>query len=265
MNKLLNDVVLGSDPELFITDIQGKFIPAWNVLEGSKVNPKPLGDGYFIQIDNALGEFNVPPASSKLEFIANIKEGLKRSSKELPDGYVFKIATSHNFTKEQLDHYMASQFGCESDRSAARMGAYNPKPKPPKDGLRCAGGHIHVGYKGDPDDKQLNDINIVKWMDILLGVPSMKLDKDKLRRRLYGKAGAYREKKYGVEYRTLSSFWLGSDELVGWVYDQTMKAVDRVNEKESLEEEDGKLVQLAINKSDEKAIDYLCEKYNLAV
>ncbi len=32
-------------------------------------------------------------------------------------------------------------------------------------------------------------------------------------------AGRYRKPSYGVEYRTLSNFWLNSPELVGWIYD----------------------------------------------
>jgi len=58
-------------------------------------------------------------------------------------------------------------------------------------------------------------------MDLYLGVPSVLMDKGELRKQLYGKAGAYRMKPYGVEYRTLSNFWIFSDTTIGWVWDNT--------------------------------------------
>lgn len=262
--NLISNIKAGSDPEVFLMK-DGIIVPSFDLIGGSKVNPRPLGDGFFVQEDNVALEYNIPPATSRQEFITNIFEGLKRSQEVLPDGYVFKIASSHKFTKAQLDHYNANLFGCESDRNAWLGGEFNDKPKVPNDGLRCTGGHFHLGYTCDPELKKQLDIFLVKWMDVYLAVPSMKIDKDKLRRRLYGKAGAYRDKKYGMEYRTLSSFWLASDELTGWVYDQAMKAVDAVNDKRELDDEDGKMIASAVNKSNMKAVDYLCEKYNLAI
>ena len=97
----------------------------------------------------------------------------------------------------------------------------NPKPTCEDKNLRSCGGHVHVGTKHDP-------IHVVKAMDIYLGVPSLKLDPDKQRRKLYGKAGAFRFKSYGVEYRTLSNFWIWSKELQEWVFKQTNKALEHI-------------------------------------
>ena len=38
---------------------------------------------------------------------------------------------------------------------------------------------------------------MVKLLDIFLGIPSVIIDPDKKRRKLYGKAGAFRLTKYG--------------------------------------------------------------------
>ena len=88
-------------------------------------------------------------------------------------------------------------------------------------------------------------------MDYAIGVPSVLIDSDKARRRLYGKAGSMRHKPYGVEYRTLSNFWLNSDELTSWVYDRTLwctKNLDRLPEFVSAF--DPQTLRRIINRSD---------------
>src|SRR5690606_27611941 len=88
--------------------------------------------------------------------------------------------------------------------------------------LRTAGGHIHVGYD-NPDNAMSADI--VLAMDVMLGVPSVLIDGDTRRRQMYGKAGCFRFKEYGLEYRTLSNFWIMSEERIRWAFRQTQQAV----------------------------------------
>jgi len=45
-------------------------------------------------------------------------------------------------------------------------------------------------------------------MDVVVELPFLRYDKQKLRRMFYGQPGIYREKPYGLEYRTPSNFWL---------------------------------------------------------
>ena len=42
---------------------------------------------------------------------------------------------------------------------------------------------------------------------------------------MYGAAGAFRPKPYGVEYRVLSNAWLLTEDRMRFVYKQTVKAV----------------------------------------
>lgn len=87
-------------------------------------------------------------------------------------------------------------------------------------------GHIHVGY---PNPSQELSEDIVKAFDIFLTLPALLIDKDERRRELYGKAGAFRFKEpWGVECRALSNFWIHSEDLIRWVYKQTIKAVECV-------------------------------------
>jgi hypothetical protein len=73
-------------------------------------------------------------------------------------------------------------------------------------------------------------MSLIRALDLFLGVPSIILDKDTQRRRVYGKAGAHRLKKYGAEYRVLSTFWTETDELIEWAYEGTQRAIDFVNQ-----------------------------------
>lgn len=66
---------------------------------------------------------------------------------------------------------------------------------------------------------------MVKLLDIFLGIPSVIIDPDKERRKLYGRAGAFRLTKYGFEYRTLSSYMMSKDSILNLVWDLLSLAV----------------------------------------
>jgi hypothetical protein len=100
-------------------------------------------------------------------------------------------------------------------------------------------------------------------MDMFLGVPSVVKDPDTDRRSLYGKAGCFRFTPYGVEYRTLSSYMMKTNQLIGFVYDQTMKAIKACNEGRKLIS--NTVVQRAINESNVELSNHLIEKYKLCV
>lgn len=275
-NFIAPDITLGSDPELFIFSAkENRIVISCDLLGGSKAFPRPAGkDGFFVQEDNALAEFNIPPAKTKDEFITNINTGIELFKQFLPESeYRMVIQPSHKFMPEQLLHYAVQEFGCSPDFNAW-LDKKNPSPEPPTDGLRSAGGHITIGYNLNPGasemgigEKDRPSINrhIIKFQDLFLAVPAMKMDSDRDRRRLYGKAGAFRHTHFGVEYRTLSSFWLKSKELIGWAWDQTLRAVDKVNNAETLPDGLYDRIRLAVDADHKPTQDALIEEYGLVV
>ncbi|MHA1950113.1 MAG: putative amidoligase domain-containing protein, partial [Candidatus Thorarchaeota archaeon] len=76
---------------------------------------------------------------------------------------------------------------------------------------------------------------MARLLDLFVGIPAAYVNFDKgpsiLRSHLwYGKPGRYRETEYGLEYRTLSNFWLASPDLVGLIYDLAEFTVEFYND-----------------------------------
>lgn len=206
---------IGADPEIFLK-AGGKPISAHDLIKGTKKEPHPV-DGGAIQVDGLATEFNVEPVSfsDTVAFndgIVKVMKQLHAAVKESNPSASFMKETSVEFDPE----YMASLpddvlvLGCDPD-----WNAYTCEKNPTPDGsvnFRATGGHIHLGWtKYMPvDDPEYIEIcaDIVKVLDLYIGLPCRILDPDDRRRTMYGKAGSFRPKPYGLEYRTPSSIWI---------------------------------------------------------
>lgn len=226
--KLVDEVLIGSDPELFLwSESLNKFIPVCGLVGGTKESPLPITDkGHALQEDNVAVEFCIPPCNNAKDFIDNINfvKNYLNDTILKPLDLITKCVASARFTAEQLDSIQAQTFGCDPDYNAWTMEQNTVDKSDPA--LRTAAAHIHVGYKHPNVDTSLL---IIQAMDLFLGIQSVLLDPDTERRKMYGKAGSYRFKIYGVEGRILSNFWLENDKLIKWAFDNTMKAIDFVN------------------------------------
>lgn len=210
---------LGSDPEVFLQNSAGKAISSIGYINADKWNPMQIPDmptGYTLQEDNVSLEYGIPPAATEVEFIHSIQAVMAKSLEYLPN-LSFSTMSCLIFTEDQMMEPRAHIFGCEPDYNAWTQ-KENPSPNPPHMYMRSAGGHIHVETSNDP-------ITVVRNMDLFLGVPSVLMDSGEERKKLYGSAGAHRVKPYGVEYRTLSNFWIFEEKLMSWVWRNTAKAL----------------------------------------
>jgi hypothetical protein len=196
-------------------------------------------------------------------FIKNINDTLNFLTQAVKDVHGLSIShlSAASFPKEELLNPAALEFGCDPDFNAWTL-ACNPRPKAVDETLRSCGGHIHIGF----DKEKADEISVIKMMDMHLGVPSVLMDKDGDRRRvLYGGPGAFRSKSYGVEYRTLSNFWIFDKRLIGWAWDNTNKAVSAAELQLVINEEDGKDIVSCITNNDKALAEKLVKKFNLEV
>lgn len=225
------NISIGADPELFLTK-NGKFRCAHNMIPGTKAEPFPVKDG-AVQIDGFALEFNIDPVTNADDFVTKINSVMGQMKTMIPADHDFAIVPSAKFNGNhfRMQPDEAKELGCEPDYSAYTLGE-NPKPDNTST-MRTASGHIHIGFLdkdnfvADPhsEEHMLRCATLVKQLDCYLGLPSLLFDKDTLRRKMYGQAGAFRPKPYGVEYRVLSNAWLLSEERMRFVFEQTVKAV----------------------------------------
>lgn len=267
----MSQILIGSDPEVILTK-NGSPFSSVGLLGGTKTHPRKSTHGW-IQEDNVLAEYNIEPAATAEEFINNHLLVLRDLTDIIkPLGLEYAVKASALYASDQLLTLQAITAGCEPDYDAWNLTVNSPPPIGFSN-LRSAGGHLHVSFPiTDEDDDR---INLVRTMDILLGVPSVLMDEDLERRKLYGKAGAHRPKYKeeghpydGVEYRTLSNFWLSSEKLMAWAFNQTVKAVERMPEFVSLIESDGidvPGIMDCINTGDKKFAENFCSYYDIEV
>jgi len=257
-------MMIGTDQEVLLKDHTGKYISSIGLIGGSKAEPLEVECGN-LQEDNVLAEFAIPPANSKEEFIAYINKtfGILQAKVKEYDLEI-DIKPSAVFDHDQLDNNIAKEFGCDPDYNAYTFEP-NIAPKYEEVGaLRSCGGHVHVSNDDIAQDEN-SRAEFVRILDLLLGVPSVVMDDDKDRRKLYGKAGAYRPKSYGIEYRTLSNFWIRTEDHMSWVWDQVKRAEKMFKEGFRINYETGCGAIECINNGDIDTARELIHEFKLEV
>lgn len=231
--QAMDGFTFGCDPELFITDGEGKAVSAEGLLPGTKEEPFKVDKG-AVQVDGMAAEFNINPATTFDEFNENIVTVLKQLKGMLPTGFKLLPVPAMVFDKHvwDLSPDKAKELGCTPDFNAW-TGEINPPPENLENPrLRTASGHLHIGWTegeslSDPQHL-MNCRDLVKQLDWYLGGWSLRMDPDPTRRTLYGKAGACRYKDYGVEYRVLSNFWIGTKDRRQAVWNRMQMGINQM-------------------------------------
>lgn len=263
------ELKIGADPELWIIDnATKKPISADGLFPGTKEEPFAVERG-AIQVDGMAAEYNIHPALKRDEFVYNnlsvlcsLRDEIKKNNPNLDFSFGFTPVAS--FGKEYIDSQpeLARRLGCTPDYNAWLDGAENPVPDA-ETPFRTASGHIHLGWGTDLDVGDPEHIEaccmMVKQLDCDVGLyfPTIENKDGKRRRELYGKAGAFRPKKYGVEYRTPSNVWLKDTAYMKKIFSGARSAFEDLigghrRYEASIYREN---VQDLINKGDKKEIE----------
>lgn len=245
-------IMIGADPELFVKQ-GGKHVSGYGLIQGDKANPFKV-EGGAVQVDGMALEFNIDPTDTEDGFVTNIRTVIRQLQGMVPD-YELAADPVAQFTRAYLKTQPedALELGCDPDFDAWEGGAANPRP----DGnvsFRTGGGHVHVGWTKDMDIEDPGHreaaMMLAKELDVYLGLPSLFWDREDKRRSMYGKAGAYRVKHYGMEYRSLSNAWVRNEDLIRLVFRNTKRAVTQLLEGKSAAEQYSRHIRTAINRND---------------
>lgn len=261
------DLLVGADPELFLTDATGKFVSAHGLFPGTKEKPWAVAHG-AVQVDGMAAEFNIEPAANVTDFKMNIAVVMHELRSLIPDDMICKIVPVAHFDEETMARTPeeAKRLGCDPDYNAY-TGLVNNPPVQHKT-MRTAAGHIHLGYTAGQEvlaPVHFEAVRIViKQMDFWLGLPSVIYDEDRERKEMYGKAGAFRPKPYGCEYRTLSNAWLRCEDTIELVFRNAEAGFDMLaNHGIFLGDSYGEVAEDIINTNNAEEAIRLCKEIGI--
>lgn len=227
----ISKITIGTDVEFSIYDtMTGKPIPAredW-FPTGRKAAAEPFyttssGRLYLVERDVVNLEFTHDKPYTLNEgsvMYQDLFEVITDADAKLSNyGYSLSTAsfTEHSLAilksrENKIMKYM--ERGCQPDFNAWMNGEENTiNDEVRRSAMFGSGFHIHIG---GIEDLPLHDkLNIVKLLDWYVGVYSLEVDSDRKRRVLtgYGKAGSFRFKPYGLEYRVLGTGFITNKSL----------------------------------------------------
>ena len=217
---------IGCDPELFIQDKNGEIvgservIPARGIGVGYNNSNKVVRDG--VQI-----ELHPEPTTCRASVGNYIQQILReldatiRNNPEFKDKYRVSFADVVTVKKKELQSLSKE---CRMLGCAPSLNLYRPsriRVNPETYTKRSAGGHIHIsGFDRKMLSTPKNVRDLIFMFDAFVGNTCVLIDRSPhaiTRRRVYGRAGEYRLPTWGVEYRTLSNFWMRSYQLFSLV------------------------------------------------
>jgi hypothetical protein len=211
----MKNITLGTDTECAIRVLETKMIIPCTHVNTPETSEKrgilPNKAGTFHR-DNVLLEFQTPPVSAA-EFphaVAAAYSGLQKLAASRGLQPMFQAYT-HYPDPTMLRVVEALKNGCASDL-CAYTGEEHFGPEQLSDTGRAAGGHIHIGGISHYSVEQ--KVRLVKILDWglhayeLYNLSQQNREWATLRRTQYGQFGRWRDKDYGLEYRSPCPLWV---------------------------------------------------------
>jgi hypothetical protein len=258
--RFFQSINLGCDPEFFFENPAGEIVGSEKIL--AKKAGHYNGDSECV-VDGVQAEINPTPSNCR-ESLANqicyCFRNLKATLEQKGLKFAVRVDPLVDITQAELDSLSADSrvFGCAPSVNVYTEGE-DKTSKIKVDAAtylkRSAGGHLHLGNyyqsflsqqydtyeyrdthncakRTEKALKEMADV-MVPILDIVVGNTCVLMDRcegNKERRANYGRVGEYRIKKYGLEYRSLSNFWLRSYPLMSFVFGMARIAVHLVEQ-----------------------------------
>jgi hypothetical protein len=225
--------LLGCDPEFFLK-LNGEVVGSETFIPKAGIK---VGSGSKFIIDGVQAELNPIPDTCRVLLASEIARCFHTLKTEIAKkkGYSVDFSRTVEISAEKLKELTPESkvFGCAPSKNVynIKSGIDITAIDPTKYRTRAAGGHIHIGISSNNDLTRAlvtEHEKTVEILDIICGNTSVLIDRDMgnaERRKLYGKAGEFRQPKHGLEYRTLSNYWLTSYPLMSFAFGMARLAV----------------------------------------
>jgi hypothetical protein len=225
-------VLLGCDPEIFLVYDNKEFISAHEVLPGTKTVPFKVKDG-AIQVDGVAAEFNIDPVDNADDFNKNISSVLGQMDeiiKSVDKKISYRCTPIAKFRPDVWSKVPENSkiLGCDPDYNVSGEVNINPTEKLEFSTVRTAAGHIHIGFKDEYIENPMDADHFSDCLYIAKGffhghlssyIPRTKEEEERMN--YYGHNGSFRPKKYGIELRAPSNWYVGSEEGRKTIFNQT--------------------------------------------
>lgn len=225
--SLKKELTLGADPEIFVFDGL-KLLPAFQFLPPKEAGSDIYWDGFQAEwkLDYTGRHCQNNMVYFMREALMNLHSLAKQHSSRARLSAVNVVRIKDEILQKADVRHV--ELGCMPSFNAYRLKG-TPVLDPRKLTHRFAGGHMHFGEWTIPPPYK----KIVKTLDNILGIFSIGAARhidNPIRRQYYGLPGEYRMPKYegnayGVEYRTLSNFWITAPSIQQLIWDLGRMAV----------------------------------------
>jgi hypothetical protein len=224
-----SEITVGCDAELpAFYNNNGMGASLVGLIGGKKGRPvKCEGGGYLA--DGVMAEMNVDPVPGTEagcnQFVININLCMDAIGTAIyPHDLNFKVKDSVEYHDRELQTKQSRESGCDKTIDAY-SGLFNQPEDLGINNFRYAGGDIHLGW---PNATLNERVNVVRILDAIFAAAEVEsLGEPSKRSSEFGVLGKFREKPYGIEYKTVGNFWLQSEELIRWAFDAAITAVER--------------------------------------
>lgn len=256
--KPVPNIILGCDPELFL-ERDGRIIGSERVIPeaglkpGNSIKATVVRDGIQVELN--------PTASANMTMVGrSISTAFEMLAREVRkhEGVSISFRDLVDVERAELDALSETSrvLGCKPSKNIYGVRPITVDPKTYT--KRSAGGHAHFGLSLFSRSLFEERDNMVSPFDIFVGNTCTMIDRGpgaKERRENYGRAGEYRTPTYGVEYRTLSNFWLRNYSLMTLVYGLSSIAISMINEGLQANPVEDELIEMVNIKNFVTAID----------